>query len=105
MNITTTLQKRIAIPVLSLAAITLLAGCYVEEGPRYHRRHVVVQGPGVYASLPGDYRGDYYSHQGRYYYGGQREVGRYQWNGRYYNDRYSHNGQYYYGGQYSPGRY
>ena len=105
MNITTTLQKRIAIPVLSLAAITLLAGCYVEEGPRHHHRHVVVQGPGVYASLPGDYRGDYYSHQGRYYYGGQREVGRYQWNGRYYNDRYSHNGQYYYGGQYSPGRY
>ncbi len=105
MNITTKLQKRISIPVLSLAAMTLLAGCIVEEGPRYHSRHVVVQGAGIYASLPGDYRGSYYSHQGRYYYGGQREVGRYRSDGRYYNDRYSHNGRYYYGGQYNQGGY
>lgn len=104
MKTTTKLTRRISTPLFSIAIIALLPACIVEDGPYYGRRHVVVRGPGVYAALPSGYAGSYYSHQGRYYYGGRHEDGRFQSDGQYYNHRYTHDGRYYYGGQYYQGR-
>lgn len=103
MKTITTLPRIIILPLCSLALVGLLASCHEDE---HHRPTTAVYSiPGVYASLPDDYHGSYYRHDGRYYYGGTREEGRYLDNGRYYNDRYSHNGRYYYGGQYYPGQH
>lgn len=53
----------------------------------------------TYSTLPQNYSGSAYYHQGRYYSGGQYQTGRYYYQGRQYTNRYYHNGQYYYGGQ------
>lgn len=106
MKTITTLLRRITLPVLALATIALLPSCVIEEQRGYYRRPTaVISTPGFYASLPGSYRGEYYQHDGRYYYGGRHEQGHYRYNGRIYDQRYNHNGQYYYGGQYNGGRY
>ena len=104
MNTTSKQTRRISIPLFSIAIIALLPACIVEDRHYYGRGHAVVRGPGVYAALPSDYAGSYYSHHGRYYYGGRHEDGRFQSDGHYYDHRYTHNGRYYYGGQYYQGR-
>lgn len=53
----------------------------------------------TYSTLPRNYSGSAYYHQGRYYSGGQYQTGSYYYQGRPYSNRYYHNGQYYYGGQ------
>ncbi len=61
----------------------------------------------TYSSLPSNYNGSAYNHNGRYYSGGNYQTGRYSYQGRPYTSRYSHNGQYYYGGthqHYTPQR-
>ena len=52
-----------------------------------------------YSTLPRNYSGNAYYHQGRYYTGGQHQMGNYTHQGQQYTSRYSHNGQNYYGGQ------
>ncbi|MHB1081340.1 MAG: hypothetical protein ACYC67_18225 [Prosthecobacter sp.] len=59
----------------------------------------------TYSTLPGNFSGSAYNHNGRYYSGGNYQTGNYSYQGRPYTSRYSHNGQYYYGGthqNYSP---
>ena len=53
----------------------------------------------TYSTLPRNYAGSAYYHQGRYYTGGQHQTGNYNYQGQRYTNRYAHNGQYYYGGQ------
>lgn len=58
-----------------------------------------------YSTLPGNYNGSAYYHNGRYYTGGNYQTGAYSHQGRTYSSRYAHNGQHYYGGShqhYSP---
>lgn len=52
----------------------------------------------TYSSLPSNYSGSAYNHNGRYYSGGQYQTGSYSYQGRPYTSRYTHNGQHYYGG-------
>lgn len=87
----------------AVAFVTLLPSCL--PPPPLHHVRAVVRGPGYYDSLPSSYRGDYYQHNGRYYYGGRHEVGHYRSDGRVYGNRYYQGGRYYYGGQYSPQRW
>lgn len=51
-----------------------------------------------YASLPPNFNGNAYHHNGRYYSGGNYQTGNYNHQGQAYTNRYQHNGQYYYGG-------
>ena len=85
-----------------LAALGLgLSSCVApvaETGPGYT---AVGVGVGVYPSLPVDYEGDYYLHEGRYYYGGRYEHGAYLYHGHHYSTRYFHSGHYYYGGKFA----
>ena len=57
-------------------------------------------GYGVYNTLPGNFTGDAYYYNGRYYSGGSYQTGHYNHQGRSYNNRYYHQGQYFYGGNY-----
>lgn len=52
----------------------------------------------TYSTLPRNYSGSAYNHNGRYYSGGQYQTGNYNHQGQNYTSRYSHNGQHYYGG-------
>ena len=99
------IPRRLLLPALAVGIVTLLPSCIVVEEPYYRHPHYYgpAYRPGVYAVLPPGYGGAYYFHEGRYYYGGRHEVGRFYWNGRYYDHRYSHNGRYYYGGRYAHG--
>ena len=54
---------------------------------------------GVWTTVPEDYDGDYYFHNKQYYYGGKRESGDFEWEGRHYTDRYQHDGKWIYGGE------
>ncbi len=54
---------------------------------------------GVWTTVPEDYDGDYYFHDGHYYHGGRHEVGEFEWNGAHYKDRYEHEGKWVYGGK------
>jgi hypothetical protein len=92
------LPRKVLLLSSAVAFITLLPSCLPPPLP--YRARVSVRGPGYYDSLPSSYRGDYYQHGARYYYGGRRESGRFLSDGRVYGNRYSHGGQYYYGGQY-----
>lgn len=92
--------RKILILSSSVALIALLPSCL--PPPSMVHGRVPIRTPGYYDALPGDYRGDYYQHSGRYYYGGRHEVGRYRSDGRVYGNRYYHGGRYYYGGQYQP---
>ena len=91
-------SRKILLLSCAVAFAAALPSCL--PPPPYYRARVAVRGPGYYEALPSDYRGDYYQHEGRYYYGGRHEVGRYRYEGREYGNRYYHGGQYYYGGQY-----
>jgi hypothetical protein len=55
-------------------------------------------GYNTYSTLPSNYNGSAYQHNGRYYSGGSYQTGNYNHQGHAYTSRYSHNGQYYYGG-------
>ena len=58
-----------------------------------------------YTTLPSNYSGNAYNHNGIYYTGGKYQTGNYNHQGQSYNNRYYHNGQYFYGGNhqnYSP---
>lgn len=64
-------------------------------------------GYNTYSTLPVNYNGGAYNHNGRYYTGGAYQTGSYSYQGRPYTSRYAHNGQYYYGGShqhYTPQR-
>ena len=52
----------------------------------------------TFSTLPGNYSGNAYLYNGRYYSGGRYETGRYQDQGRSYSNRYFYDGRYYYGG-------
>ena len=62
-------SRKILLLSASVAFVALLPSC-LPPPPRLHAR-VALHEPGYYDTLPGDYRGDYYLHGGRYYYGGQ----------------------------------
>ena len=58
-----------------------------------------------YTTLPSNFNGNAYNHNGLYYTGGKYQTGSYSYQGQPYSNRYYHNGQYYYGGShqnYSP---
>ncbi|OYW73952.1 MAG: hypothetical protein B7Z37_19580 [Verrucomicrobia bacterium 12-59-8] len=89
---------RLLLPAAALFAISScvdpsMGGGYSNNGAGYNR------GYNTYSSLPSNYSGSAYYHQGRYYSGGQHQAGNYNYQGRSYSSRYYHNGQYYYGGQ------
>lgn len=91
--------RRIAPLLLPLVSSFLLASCVVPgyQGEGYHSSN---GGGVVYTTLPGNYSGDAYFYNGRYYSGGRYETGKYHSHGRTYGSRYYHKGQYYYGGNY-----
>ena len=97
------LSRKVLLLSSAVAFMALLPSCLPPPLP--YRARVSVRGPGYYDSLPSDYRGDYYQHGTRYYYGGRHESGRFRYEGREYQNRYNHGGQYYYGGQYYNPRY
>ncbi len=97
------LPMKFLLTSFAIAAVSLLPSCVVEPGRQGHRRAVVYQA-GIYDQLPAGYLGSYYWRDGRYYYGGRYELGRYRWHGRNYDHRYYHDGRYYYGGRYYRGR-
>ena len=86
---------RLLIPAIALLTISscvdpmMYGGGYSNYGGGF----------GSYTTLPRYYSGHAYYHQGRYYTGGQHQMGNYNYQGRSYTSRYSHNGQYYYGGE------
>jgi hypothetical protein len=91
-------SRKILLLTSAVALVALLPSCL--PPPQGLRVRATLHDPGHYDALPGDYRGDYYMHDGRYYYGGRNETGHYRSNGRVYGNRYYHGGRYYYGGQY-----
>ncbi|OYW76887.1 MAG: hypothetical protein B7Z37_06745 [Verrucomicrobia bacterium 12-59-8] len=86
------LQKALLLPavLLSLSLTACVEPLYT-NGTGYG-------GYGSYSTLPRNYSGNAYQHNGRYYSGGQYQNGNYNYQGRNYDSRYYHNGQYYYGG-------
>jgi hypothetical protein len=54
---------------------------------------------GVWRTVPEEYDGDYYTYNNQYYYGGKRETGDFESEGRHYTDRYQHEGKWIYGGK------
>ena len=68
------LSRKVLLLSSAVAFMALLPSCLPPPLP--YRARVSVRGPGYYDSLPSDYRGDYYQHGTRYYYGGRHESGR-----------------------------
>jgi hypothetical protein len=88
--------------ILPLALSLGISSCV---GPGYVGGVGYGGGYNSYTTLPRNYIGSAYNHNGRYYSGGNYQTGSYSYQGRPYTSRYSHNGQYYYGGShqnYSP---
>lgn len=92
--------RKILLLTSSVAFVAVLPSC-LPPPPGIHGR-VVLNTPGYYEALPRGYGGEYYQHDGRYYYGGRHETGHYRSEGRVYDNRYYHGGRYYYGGQHYP---
>jgi hypothetical protein len=102
-TISSRFSRKTVLAAGSVALLALLPSCLPPPPPGpYPYGRAVVAGPGFYAALPPRYAGEYYLHQGRYYYGGVHQVGRFRYQGRVYPGRYLHNGQYFYGGVHHP---
>ncbi len=83
---------------LLLLPLALSLGMSSCVGPGYASGNGYGGGYNTYSTLPSNYNGSAYNHNGRYYSGGNYQTGNYSYQGRPYTSRYSHNGQYYYGG-------
>jgi hypothetical protein len=95
---------------MSVAISALLSSCYVPVGPYYGGPGVAAVGPyyggpvvanvgfGFWNTVPVGYVGETYYLNGRHYYGGFAESGRFYDHGHCYSSRYRANGHYYYGG-------
>jgi hypothetical protein len=60
---------------------------------------ITVTTHGVWTTVPDEYDGDYYTYNNHHYYGGKRETGDFEFEGRHYTDRYQHEGKWIYGGE------
>ena len=92
--------RRISLCLAPLFASALLSSCVVPGYPADGHESSNGSVHRVYTTLPTNYVGSAYFHNGRYYAGGSYQTGRYHDHGHSYSSRYYYNGQYYYGGNY-----